>query len=198
MLEPFEQAWRSQDHRKKGRNLQQEIDTLLHALERERRRSLIIHRIFGLYTIVTTIAISFLFASRPSSLAQMWPAIAGQVIALITLAWLVRMNLKRGFDVSSKGASIRQTTSAALQTTNAQIKAVKLWAVAMLAILVLTALAMARLHTEGKIDQRGPSSLWALLALVVVFNGFFLWLKWIRKLRPRRRRLDEIFRDLES
>ena len=198
MLEQFEQAWRSQDHRKKGRNLQQEIDGLLHALERERRRSRIILSICGAYTIVTTIAISFLFARHPSSLSQMWPAMAGQVIAVIMLAWLARMNFKRSVDAALIGAPIRETTSAALQATNAEIKAVKLWAVAMLAILALSALAIATLHASGKIDQRGLSSIRSLFLLVAVFNAVFLWLKWTRKLRPRRRRLDEIFRDLES
>jgi hypothetical protein len=197
VLEQFEQAWRSQDHRKKD-NLQEELSALISQLDRERKRSRIILGICGTYTIITTIVIATVLAQRQTSLGEVGPLLAAQCIAIVVLASLVRTRLAKDRETSAKTAEVREAATKALRSTHSGIRTVKLVAISMAAILLLSMAALPSLYSSGKMDDRALSSLISLFALVAIFNASILWLKWTRKLRPRRDRLSEIVRDLDA
>jgi len=194
-FESFEQAWRSQDHRRSG-DLERELDGLLKELDRERRRSRVVLTICGLYTLTSTIAIAVIFSQRAISIAEVWPAIGAQAIALVALSWLLRTRYLNTREADMRAAPVKEAASIALQATDSGIRGLKLAAIAMAAIVALTALAMANLYKSGKMDEKAISSLGAVLALVVVFNALALWLKMTRRHGPRRQRLRGILRDL--
>jgi uncharacterized membrane protein YfcA len=197
VLEKFEQAWRLQDHGKKD-TLQQQMNTLLAQLERERRRSRIVLTICGTYTILTTVAITIILTQRDVPFKEVWPAFGAQCVAIAVLAWVGRKRLEEERESASKTASVRDAAAAALRSTNTDIRTARLVAMAMTAMLVLMVLALRTLYTSGKIDERALSGLIPLILLIAVFNGLVLWRRWTRKFRPRRDRLSRMLRDLDS
>jgi hypothetical protein len=197
VLEQFEQAWRLQDHRRKD-TLQQQMNALLAELERERRRSRIVLAICGTYTIVTTIAIAVILTRRSAPLVEVWPALGTQFIAIVVLAWLTRRRLADEREAALKTAHVRDAAALALRSTHNGIRTTRLLAIAMAAMVLLTAVALSTLYTSGKVDERALSALVPLILLVALFNGLVLWRKWTLKLRPRREQLSRTVRDLDS
>jgi hypothetical protein len=55
---------------------------------------------------------------------------------------------------------------------------------------------MASLAESGKMDARAIQSMTGLLVVIVIVNGAFMLLKWRRRLKPRRDRLEQIMRDI--
>jgi hypothetical protein len=196
VFEKFEQAWRTHDHGRKD-NLQQELAAFLRELDNERRRNRIVLSLCGAYTLVTTIALVLIFSRRHVQLSEVWPLVAAQSIAFVALAWLTRMRLAKEREISANTSPVRDATAAALRSTEQGIRSVKLTAFSMLAILGLSAVALSSLYSSGKVDGRALSSLIPLFALIAIFNGSILWLKWTRKLRPRRERLSEMAGELD-
>jgi hypothetical protein len=196
VLEGFERAWRSQDHRKKG-NLETEIRTLLTQLESERKRSRIVLTTCGVYTLVSIIGIGIMSGKRSILMEEVWPALVAQVLALIVLAIALRAQFSREGSVRHT-ASIHELTQSGLKQTHASIRTLKLLAIAMALMVGLLALAMAALAESGKMDARAIQSMTAVLILIVAFNAVFMLLKWRRKLKPRRDRLEQTMRDMNG
>jgi uncharacterized membrane protein len=193
VLDSFEKAWRSQTHGKKE-NVHTEIENLLAALDRERKQSRTILTICASYTLVSLIGGAFVFSRNSAPVSEVWPLIAAQVLALLVLAQLVRTRLLKRHPST---ASVRDSTAAALHEMRSEISSLKLFAVAMAAMLVLLALAVSALFESGKMDARSVSSFASVVLMIVIFNGCYLWLKWKRKLQPRRNRLARIMKDLD-
>ena len=193
MLEKFENAWRQQSHRK-GEPLHTEIENLLLAVNRERRRGWAILTICSLYTLATTIGTAYIYSQRNILLTDAWPVAAAQAIALVVLAYLLRTNFLPRHPVP---ASLRSSAESALAANNARIAKTKLVAFAMAAILLLSVVAMGSLVESGKMDSKAVWSMTAVLVLIAVFNGSILMFRWKRELKPRRDRVLEILKGLE-
>ena len=194
MLEPFERAWRSQDHRKKG-TLETEIQTLLTQLASERKRSRIVLTACGVYTLISMVAVGILSATRNVAMEEVWPAVLAQVFALVVLAWTLRAQFSREAHVET-AASIRDLTRSGLRQTQSSIRTLKTLALAMVMMVGLLALAMASLGESGKMDARAIQSMTGLIVFIVVVNGALMLLKWQRRLKPRRDRLEQIMGEL--
>jgi hypothetical protein len=196
VLDAFERAWRSQDHRKKG-NLETEIQTLLTQLESERKRSRIVLTTCGVYTLISIVAIGIMSGKRSLVVEEVWPAIVAQVFALIILTMALRAQFSRERH-GGQVASIHELTRSGLRQTQSSIRTLKLLSVAMAAMIGLLSLAMAALARSGKMDGRAIQSMTSLLLLIVVFNGALMLLKWRHKLKPRRDRLEQMMRDMSG
>ena len=194
VLEQFESAWRSQRH-EKGNTLHTEIQTLLTALDRERKRSRGILAICGVYTLITLVGSVFLFSTREVAVSEIWPVAAAQALAVVVLAYLVRT---RFFGAPREPTSVREAAASALAETQSGIGQLKLTAIAIAAMLALLAIAVLSLSESGKMDGQSVSSFAAVCLVIALFNGMYLLLKWKRQLRPRRDRLSQIVRELDS
>jgi hypothetical protein len=168
---------------------------LLTALDRERKRSRFVLTLCGVYTLVSLIGSALIYSTHDVALLELWPVVVAQVVALTVLAYLVRTRFLRR---NAETVSVRDAAASALAETRSGMKTVKLIVVAMAAMLALLATAVISLSKSGKMDGQSVWSFTAVCLLVVVFNGTVLLLKWKRKLRPRRDRLSEIVRDLDS
>jgi hypothetical protein len=193
VLDSFEKAWRSQSHGKRD-NLHTEIQNLLVALDRERKRSRIILTICAIYALISLIGAAFALSRHDVSASEAWPLMTAQVLAVIVLAYLVRTRFLRR---EASTASVRDATELALNQTKSEISSVKLLAIVMGVMVPLLALASVALFESGKMDARSLSSFGSVVLMIVIFNACVLWLKWKRKLRPRRDRLNSIKRDLD-
>jgi hypothetical protein len=139
VLEQFEQAWRSHRHEKKD-TLHTEIQTLLTALDRERKRSRVILTICSVYTLVSLIGTAIVFSgSRDVPLSEVWPLVVGQALAFAVLAYLVRARFLRN---QPNPTSVRDTAESALAETRSGIANLKLVAIAMGCILALLGIAV--------------------------------------------------------
>jgi cation transport ATPase len=194
VLEQFEKAWRSHRHEKRD-TLHTEIQTLLTALDRERKRSRTILTICAMYTLASLIGSAFIFSSRDVPVSEVWPVAVAQVLAFSVLAYAIRSRFSRNRPEST---SVRDAAVSALAETRAGIGTLKLIAISMGGILVLLAIAVMALLDSGKMNAQAVTSFASVCLLIVIFNGSLLTLKWKTKLRPRRDRLSEIVRDLES
>lgn len=195
MLESFEQAWRTQDHRKKD-TMQNEMTALLTELGRERRRGRLVLTLCGAYTAAATIVIAWVFSRREISPAEVWPLLLAQFTAIAVLAWIGRKRLADFRDSRARTASVQEAASRALRATNTEIRTSGVTAVAMTIMAVLLALSIAGLYSSGKMDDRAVSAMVPLVLLILAFNLLVLWRRWTQKLRPRRERLSQIAHDL--
>jgi hypothetical protein len=194
VLDSFEKAWRTQNHEKR-KNVHTEIHDLLLELDRERKRGKFILALCSTYTLISLIVIAFVLSRGDVPFSEAWPLITAQVLATAVLAYLAP---GRFFGREPSTASVREATVSALKTTNTEISSVKLVAVAISVMMILLAFAVVALSDSGKMDARSVSSFGAVVLMIATFNGCYLWLKWKRKLKPRRDRLSSIMRDLDS
>lgn len=196
MLEQFQHAWRSQDHRRKG-DLRQELDSLLIEINRERRRSRIVLAICGAYTVGTTIAIGIIFSQRPAPVSEVWPLVVAQLAAIVVLGGLLRSRYLEERAGAGQGASVKETLMLALRSTESEMRSAKLVGISMAAVVTLSVVGMANLYQSGKMDEKAISSLGSVLALIVAFNALLLWRKLTQRYGPRRQRLRAILYDLQ-
>jgi hypothetical protein len=136
-----------------------------------------------------------MFTDRDVPFSEVWPVLAAQTVAFTVLAYLLRTRFLRARPAS---ASVREAAVSALAETRSEIGSLKLIAISMGAILGLLAVAVQALSLSGKMDSKSVSSFIGLVLMVAVFNAMILWLKWRRKLRPRRDRLSSIMNDLDT
>jgi peptidoglycan/LPS O-acetylase OafA/YrhL len=196
VLEGFERAWRSQDHRKKG-NLATEIQALLMQLETERKRNRIVLTTCGAYTLMSIVGIGILSGTRELVVEEVWPALAAQVFALVVLAVALRAQFSRNRPADATG-SIRELTRCGLRQTQSSMRTLRLLAVAMVVMVGFLGLAMASLAESGKMDARAIRSMTGLLVVIIAVNAMLMLWKWRRRLQPRRDRLEQIMRDMNG
>jgi hypothetical protein len=196
VLEAFERAWRSQDHRRKG-NLDTEIQTLLTQMEGERKRNRLVLTTCGAYTFISLVAMGVMSATRELVVQEVWPALVAQVFALIVLVVALRAQFSREGQVEGT-ASLRELTRFGLRQTQSSMRTSRLLAVAMVIMVGFLALAMASLADSGKMDARAIRSMTFLLVVIVAVNGGLMLLKWRRRLQPRKDRLEQIMRDVNA
>jgi hypothetical protein len=193
-LEGMEQAWKSQGFRE----MHGEVEEVIHRMGRSHRRQQAVMTVCVLLTLASTLVVG-LTLSRPRvpGSDNLWLLLGMQAIAIMAMAWLVKMRARRQRSFVRWGMPVREAVTTALRDMQGQIREMKFAAGAGCLLLALGAFAVGDLYDSGKMNAQAVTSFATLVFVIVATNAVVLTHRYRHTLRPQSDRLRRILAELE-
>jgi hypothetical protein len=197
-MEKYKQAWNSQI----GNNpdsFRGELERLAAKLDRSYRRERALLAVCGLNTCIATFLVIWILVRQTSvDWSEVWPLISLQIIGIVGLSILLRRHIQRRRVQEWSAAPVREAARHALEDIAGDVRNIKLLLTAGMVMAPLLFIAVEKLYSAGKMNERAVIGFGLLCAAVVGINAVVMIAKYRRGLRPRRQRLEQILASLEQ
>lgn len=196
MSNDFEQAWRTQAPPQE--NPEAAVQAVLNRAHRDRLRGLIVVTGCLTFTLGSGFWLLMTAAGRDEfAWGEAAPLIAGQVLALVVLLYLLRRVFSGAQRIRTATQAVSDATFVALADVRSQIAEKQLVLQAGAAVLVLAGVGIGLAWNAGKMDAGDVASMMILFLPVLLINGLLVW-RGIQKKKPQVEWLEKVARQLQA